>query len=176
MSRNKETDRKYQLENKDKIKEANKKYRDANKNKIKERNKKYQLENKDEIREKKRIYQQKRIKSNPLVKLRYRISNNISVSFSRNNNKKPNKTTKILGCSYEEFKTHIESLWESWMNWDNYGNPKDGIYEINKTWDLDHVIPISSATCEKDIIKLNHYSNFKPLCSYNNRFIKKDTI
>ena len=60
------------------------------------------------------------------------------------------------------------------MNWDNYGNPVDGVYEINKTWDFDHKIPLSSANTEEEIIKLCHYTNLQPLCSYLNRFIKKD--
>ena len=62
------------------------------------------------------------------------------------------------------------------MNWDNYGNPKDGIYELSKTWDIDHMIPISSAKTEEELIKLNHYTNLQPLCSYVNRFIKKDSM
>jgi len=39
-----------------------------------------------------------------------------------------------------------------------------------------HIIPISSAKTNDDVYKLNHYSNFQPLCSYVNRFIKKDSI
>jgi hypothetical protein len=52
----------------------------------------------------------------------------------------------------------------------------DGIYEPNKSWDIDHIIPLSSAINEYDILKLNHYSNLQPLCSYINRYIKKDNL
>jgi hypothetical protein len=45
-------------------------------------------------------------------------------------------------------------------------NPKDGIFELNKSWDIDHIIPISSAKTKEDIIRLNHYTNLQPLCSY----------
>ena len=62
------------------------------------------------------------------------------------------------------------------MNWDNYGNPKDGIYAPNKTWDIDHIIPTSSAITEEDLLKLNHFTNLQPLCSYFNRFIKSDSM
>jgi hypothetical protein len=85
---------------------------------------------------------------------------------------KKSKTFEILGCSHEEFKVHIESQFLSWMTWEDYGNPKDGILEPNKTWGLDHIVPISSALTEEDVIKLSHYSNFRPHCSYDNRFIK----
>lgn len=74
---------------------------------------------------------------------------------------------------YRAFKEYIESKFEIWMTWDNYGNPKDGFYEIEKTWDLDHIIPLRTAVDENEIIKLNHFTNLQPLCSYNNRFIKK---
>jgi hypothetical protein len=60
------------------------------------------------------------------------------------------------------------------MNWDNYGNPKDGMLEYNKTWDIDHITPTSSAITEEELIKLNHYTNLKPLCSKFNRHIKRD--
>ena len=59
------------------------------------------------------------------------------------------------------------------MNWDN-----QGLYnmELNYGWDLDHIIPLSSATTEEEIIKLNHYTNLQPLCSRVNRDIKRDNI
>ena len=59
------------------------------------------------------------------------------------------------------------------MTWDNYG-----LYngELNCGWDIDHIIPLSSVNTEDDIIKLNHYTNLQPLCSYTNRVIKKDNI
>ena len=41
-------------------------------------------------------------------------------------------------------------------------------------WDLDHIIPVSSAKSEDEIIKLNHYTNFQPLDSYINRKIKRN--
>ena len=60
------------------------------------------------------------------------------------------------------------------MNWKNYGNPRDGIFDISKTWDIDHIIPLDSATSEEEIIKLNNHTNLQPLCSYTNRFIKRN--
>ena len=59
------------------------------------------------------------------------------------------------------------------MNWENRG-----LYNgtQNYGWDIDHIIPISFAQSEEDIIKLNHYTNLQPLCSYTNRHIKKNKI
>jgi hypothetical protein len=57
------------------------------------------------------------------------------------------------------------------MNWNNRG-----LYNgtENYGWDLDHIIPLSSAKTEGEVIKLNHYTNIQPLCSYVNRDIKKN--
>jgi hypothetical protein len=57
------------------------------------------------------------------------------------------------------------------MNWENYGKYNG---ELNYGWDIDHIIPISFAKTEEDVLRLNHYSNLQPLCSYINRFIKRD--
>jgi hypothetical protein len=85
--------------------------------------------------------------------------------------KKKLKTHETLGCTYEYFKSRLESLWEPWMSWENYG-----LYngELNYGWDIDHIIPISSAKTEEELLKLNHFSNLQPLCSYTNRFIKSN--
>ena len=48
--------------------------------------------------------------------------------------------------------------------------------EINIGWDIDHIVPLSSAKTEEDLIKLNHYTNLQPLCSQTNRYIKRDKI
>lgn len=60
------------------------------------------------------------------------------------------------------------------MSWENYG--KIEFDQFNIGWDIDHIIPISTATTEDEVIKLNYFTNLKPLCSYTNRYIKKDSI
>ena len=62
------------------------------------------------------------------------------------------------------------------MSWKNYGNPVDGLIEPNKTWDIDHIIPLSSATNEQELLELCKYTNLQPLCSYENRFVKRDNL
>jgi len=133
---------------------------------------KYRKNNKEKINKRQREYKQ----NNPLFKLRCNISTNIQLCMINKGYSKKTKTYKILGCSYEDFKIHLENQFTEWMSWDNYGNPKDGLFELNKTWDIDHIIPVSVATTEEEVIKLNHYTNLQPLCSYNNRWIKKDNI
>ena len=188
---NKDKTKIYYNANKDKIKETHKIYTNKNKVKIKENQKRYYLENKrkiyninkkwrennvDLVKFYKKKYKANKFQNDPLFNLNNNIGSLIRDSFRYKGFKKSSKTLIILGCSIEEFKQHLESKFETWMNWENKGNPKDGILELNKTWDIDHIIPVSSAKTEEDIIKLNHYSNLQPLCSYTNRFIKRNKI
>lgn len=155
-------------------KSIRKKYREENKLSRSEYYKKYRLENKDKVLLSISNSRKKRYHNDPNYKLKELIRGAIKNSIKRKGYSKKSNTKNILGCSYDEFRHHIESLWENWMNWDNFGNPKDGVLGENKSWDIDHIIPISSAETEEDVIKLNHYTNLQPLCSYNNRLIKKD--
>lgn len=162
----------YYSKNKKKYKDYNKEYRITNKKVLSEKKKKYDKNNSQKINQ----HRLNRRKTDVLFKLTTNYKSMLGNIIRHKGYIKNSKSESILGCTYKEFKLHIESLWQPWMNWDNYGNPKDGVYEINKTWDLDHIIPLSSAKTEDDIIRLNHYSNIQPLCSYNNRFIKKNNI
>ena len=185
----KEYNKKYYEKNKEKIlknqkqkvesesrKKWRREYKLKNKEKTKEqdriRSKEYREKNKEKIKTYLREYNQKRIEDDSLYKLTIAIRKRIRESLKYGGFNKKSKTKEILGCEIKNFKEHLENQFEPWMSWENYGNPKDGIFEINKTWDIDHIIPMSSSTNEGDLIKLNHYTNLKPLCSYTNRWIK----
>jgi hypothetical protein len=144
-----------------------------NPDKIKENRKKYYLNNKEKEIRNNNIYRINRKKTDSLYKLTQNIRTLISNSFKKYKFKKTSKTANILGCSFEEFKTHLESKFETWMTWDNHG-----LYNGTEMfgWDIDHIIPLSSAINETDIIKLNHYSNLQPLCSKINRDVKRNNL
>jgi len=105
----------------------------------------------------------------------YRLSSNVRTlicnSISRGGYTKKTRSHEILGCTYKQFVQHLETYFEPWMNWDNYGKYNG---ELNFGWDIDHIEPLSSAKTEEDVIRLNYYTNLKPLCSYTNRYIKRD--
>ena len=165
-----EYQKKYYLLNKEDKNKKSQIYYQENKTKISIKQKEYAQLNKTN-RNKNEIY---RRKNNNLYNLTVSIRNLIGQSFKNLGVKKNSKTSVILGCSFDEFRSYLESQFLPWMNWDNKGNPKDGVYETNKTWDIDHIIPLTSATTEEELLKLNYYTNLQPLCSYTNRFIKKD--
>ena len=143
-----------------------KKYRENNKNKINEYAKNYRKNNAELIKAK----QNTKLKNDVLYKLKHNTRTLIRNSFKNKNLNKNSKTYQILGCSFEEFKSHLESKFELWMNWDNRG-----LYngELNYGWDIDHITPLDSAITEEDVIRLNHYTNLQPLCSKVNRDIKR---
>jgi hypothetical protein len=105
-------------------------------------------------------------------KIQGSIHSLIFIVFKRCSRKKKVRTEEILGCSFEYFKNHIESQFENWMSWNNYGNTCENL-TYNCSWDLDHIIPISLAKTEEEVYLLNHWSNFQPLCSKENRHDKK---
>jgi len=164
----------YNIENKERIRETNKIYNLLHKEAIDLYNKKYNSKEENKIKIKKQINE--RYQNDILFRLKEIISANIQTAFKRKKYTKTTRTYKILDCSYDVLKYHFESKFEPWMNWENQGDPKDGILEPNKTWDIDHIIPISSAKSEEELIKLNHYTNLQPLCSYINRVIKRDKL
>lgn len=167
--------KKWREENPDRNKEIKKKYRDNNKCKLSEYNKKYMIywreENKEHIREYTINRWNDKMENDLIFRCRHIIRGIIGKSIIRNGYTKKSRTQEILGCSFEDFKNYIESQFEPWMNWENRG-----LYngELNYGWDLDHIIPLASAKTEEEIIRLNHYTNFQPLCSKVNRDIKRD--
>jgi hypothetical protein len=173
----------YKEKNKEVIREKNKEYRMTNVEKSRHTKKEYREKNKEILKEKGKIYREKnkekyneyrrnRKQYDILYSLSLKIQRTINISIKHKFTKNKH-TLDILGCNYDYFKTYIESKFEWWMTWDNYGQWNG---ELNYGWDIDHIIPISSAKNEEEIIMLNHYSNLRPLCSHINRYVKKDKL
>lgn len=167
---------KYVKDNVENKKIADKKYAKKNKEILNIKKKEWDIANPEKKRKANSDYVKKKLSEDVLYKTKHYIRVSINNSFKKFGYSKKSKTNEIIGCSFLEFKEYIESKFEPWMNWDNRGN-WDGIpNEINTAWDIDHIIPISTAITEDDVIRLNHYTNLQPLCSYTNRWIKKDNI
>jgi hypothetical protein len=175
-----EKTRKYYSDNRELVLEKKKEYSVNNSERIKNYSKEWRQENKDKIRKYieehkvgRMIYRNHRMKNDPLYRLTNSVRSLISSSIKRFGFSKKSKTSQILGCSFEEFKLHLEFKFETWMTWENYG-----LYngELNYGWDIDHIIPISSAISEEDILVLCNFKNLQPLCSYVNRNIKTNKL
>ena len=175
--------------NKESIIAAVKRYKDKNKDKAKEWDKvskskperkeyekRYHREyaKKANRREYQKQYRLNRKQTDPLFKLSVAIRSLISKSLSTKGYTKNNKVFEILGCSYDEFKLHLESKFEDWMTWENYGKYEKDKFNIG--WDIDHIFPLIEGKTEEEIIKLNHYTNLQPLCSKMNRDVKRGNL
>jgi hypothetical protein len=143
----------YHLNNKEKNIQRTKKWVENNKDKRIN----WLKENKNKILITANKYQKQRKKIDVLFKLSSRTRTLISSSFSKNGYSKNSKTYLILGCTFKEFKLHLEKQFTKGMNWENQGK-----------WHLDHIYPLSLAKDEEELIKLNHYTNFQPLWAKDN--------
>jgi hypothetical protein len=68
---------------------------------------------------------------------------------------------KLIGCSIEEFKSYIESLFEVGMSWENYNF---------KTWHIDHIIPCYKfdLSIPEHQYECFHYTKQRPLWAKDN--------
>jgi hypothetical protein len=113
-------------------------------------------------------------------KLRNRVMNGVKSRIKQvlcdvNYKLKPSDTfDNIIGLDVIKFKEYIESKWEPWMNWENYGLFKSGEYNVG--WDFDHIIPVSTSYDKESTLKLWHYTNLQPLCSRVNRYDKRNKL
>lgn len=172
----------YWEENKEYLSEKNKKYYKNNKEVLDEKNKKYFSENRVLLNKKRNLRNKKnkihlnitrRRQRDPVFRISQNIRTYIRNSFKYKGFKKTTKTEIILGCSFKDFKKHIELQFEHWMNWENYGKYNGS---LDYGWDIDHIIPLSIAQTEEEVLVLNHFENLRPLCSYTNRHIKSNKL
>jgi len=90
--------------------------------------------------------------------MKVRLRNLIRNSFRRGGYKKFNiSTEEVVGMNYNDFKKYLESKFLDGMSWDNRGE-----------WHIDHIVPLSSAKSEQELICLCHYSNLQPLWGEDN--------
>jgi hypothetical protein len=161
----KEKQKKYNGRYKDRVKEwynknkkltiqRSKEWKENNSDRSKELNKKSNKKRRPLISK----YCRERYHSDNLFRMRDSISSLIGNSFRKKGYSKKSKTNEILGIDYEGFMVYIESKFTQGMTWENKGD-----------WEIDHKIPVSYGKTEKDIIKLNHYSNLQPLWKEDNR-------
>jgi hypothetical protein len=165
-----ESSKKWYVDNLEIKKEYDKLYVIRNKEKRSKTHKEWRKLNIENIRIYKKKYYHEITTKDPLKKIKILLRAMIKRSIKVKNG---NLTSDILGCSYQFFKEYIESKFEPWMNWDNQGMYNG---ELNYGWDIDHIIPISSAMNQEEMIRLNHYTNLQPLCSKVNRDIKNNKL
>lgn len=104
-----------------------------------------------------RMTHKRRMGSEPLYVVKHRTRGLISTALKKKGYSKTSKTQEILGCTFDEFKSHIESQFTDGMCWERFS-------EIH----IDHIVPLASAKTIEDILILNHYTNLQPLWAIDN--------
>ena len=117
---------------------------------------KYRLLNKDKIKQYKKDWEFLN-KENPIIKIKRNLRRRINHALHGKNKSK--RTFELIGCSPEEFKSHLESLFLKDMSWNNYGE-----------WHIDHILPCASFNLliPEEQEKCFHYSNQQPLWKLDN--------
>ncbi len=101
-----------------------------------------------------------RVKSCEILLSKSKIRKILHHILKNNNMSKSKLITKsedILGCSFDLFKSHIESQFKEGMSWYNHGQ-----------WHIDHKVPLNVSITSDEVLKLNHYTNLQPLWADEN--------
>ena len=104
-------------------------------------------------------YEKQKRKIDPNFKIAGSLRRRLTAALKGNN--KSGSAIKDLGCSVDELRIYIESLWQPGMTWDNYGI---------KGWHIDHIKPLSSfILTDKDELKQAcNFRNLQPLWAEEN--------
>lgn len=146
----------YNKQNSEMVKQRRADYYKRNRLLILNKNASYYIKNKDRILRNNVIRDKRKRSTDALYKLKQIVRCSIRKAASLYT-KKSKRTEQILGCSFLELRAHLESKFLPGMTWNNQGE-----------WHIDHIRPLSSANCEKEILELCHYSNLQPLWASDN--------
>ena len=114
------------LKNIEKDSKKNKEYRLKNIEAIKKQQKEYKA--KPEIKEQTNKRWKIRYSTDINFRIRYLCSSRVLQALKGKN--KSTSTMKLIGCTPDELRQHLESKFEPWMNWENQGLGG---------WDMDHI-------------------------------------
>lgn len=95
--------------------------------------------------------------SDPVYRLTCHMRTFINNALRRVGCTKDQRTEEILGCTPEAFRRHIERQFQPGMSWAR-----------RSEWHIDHIIPMAQAKDEAEAVRLNHYTNLRPLWAKDN--------
>lgn len=119
-------------------------------------NKKY----KETHREQANQYVRQRKESDPVFRLKSQTRNAIYQSFARTGNVKSERCERIVGLPIDDFVSYLCGTFR-----DVYGRDWDGAEKVQ----IDHIVPISTATNEEEVLRLCHYTNLRLITAEDNQ-------
>ena len=172
----KKKDKQYRLANKEYLLEKQRKYRASKAETIRKRAQNYRNRTREERRKVKREYEKYKRQTDLLYKIKINISSTVYRCIK---NAKETKSIKnFLPYSILELKIHLESKFEPWMNWSNWGVYKPDNWNDNDnstwTWQIDHIIPQSdllyTSMEDENFKKCWSLDNLRPYSAKQNIF------
>jgi hypothetical protein len=171
----KDTNKRYISNNRDKVRETLKNYYNKNIEDLLKYHKEYREKNKDKRAKQKKEYEKKRRK-NAEFKLRKAVSNAVYCAILRDGGIKGGSILNNMPYSINELKIHIESQFEPWMNWENWGVYDPETWDDNDDstwmWQIDHIVPQYnfpySSMEDNNFKKCWALSNLRPYSAKNN--------
>jgi len=148
-----EKSRRYYQENK----ERSQKKHQLHKEKDNERSRKYYQKNKEKINEQHKAHWNHKYETDTNFRIRVNLRSRVRLVLKGISKSK--STIELLGCSIEQLRQHLESLFKSGMSWFNYGK-----------WHIDHIRPCASFDLRQpsEQRKCFHYTNLQPLWAKEN--------
>lgn len=136
------------IENKGYFTDKNNQYYIDNKEEIKENRTQYYINNKDNIKVSHRVYVRNKRRNDINFNLRSQISKNVNKFLkSQGVLKSNNSILQFLPYTMQELKDHLQSQFEPWMSWNNWGKYNSETWKDDNTltwfWQIDHIIPQS---------------------------------
>lgn len=161
-----EYNKQYREENYQECLEGRLEYRKKNREKLAESSRVYRQEHKDQCNKTKRKNHKNKVDTKDMnYILKKNLRRRLSLAISGQD--KSASTMELIGCTVEELILYLESLFEDWMSWDNYG-----AYVLNgpRRWCVDHIKPCASFDMSKPEQQREcfNYKNLQPLCSQEN--------
>ena len=122
----------------------------------------YRSRNKEKIA----TYFRDRKKNDPDYKMRANLRSRLNTAIKRGY--KQGSAVRDLGCTIDQFWTHMENLFQPGMTRENMGT----------AWEIDHIFPLSKADLtgsRTEFLAANNWRNLQPLTPEQN-WEKGDTI
>jgi hypothetical protein len=114
-----------------------------------------------------KAWHSRQLEESPQYRLSVSLRDRLRKAVSLGRGFKRGSAVRDLGCSLEQLRDHLESLFSAGMTWDNYGS----------VWHVDHIYPMAKADID-DPVQLRavcNWQNLRPMMAAEN-ISKSDSV
>ena len=157
--------KKYYKSHKAESSASNRKWVCKNRDKVSGYSKKWYLNNKQSAIAASNAWDKRQKEKDPTYRFLCALRNRMSTCLL--GKYKTGSAVRDMGCTGQQARDHLESLFDDHMTWENYGT----------YWHVDHIYPLNAANIEDRIefLAVNNWRNLQPLEKVEN-IRKKDKV